>query len=324
MHNGGNMNYLNSKKKSLPFVSFSFTCIILSFFLLFADHVLAEQSGSSNETGATSKILTLYNELTSLSHGSSSDTPDWGSVWNTIKTAAKWQPDGDALTSDVLDGKTFYSGNSRTAKTGTMVARSLSDLSTIVSAGYYNATTLSSVDTDFIDDNIKQGINIFGVVGNYEGESVPGLPLTGQTTVYETGDDGTYQRGVANTFTDNGDGTVTDSRGLIWPKAWNGDAANGGAKFVSWEAAVQYCYNGTFFGSSDWRLPNIRELNSVVDKTKLSPATFSIFTNVASDVYWSSTSGGAQPISYAWYILMVQGAQEVMGKGMSNYGVCVQ
>jgi hypothetical protein len=94
---------------------------------------------------------------------------------------------------------------------------------------------------------------------------------TGQTTSYDTGDDGALERGVAwpvPRFTDNDDGTVTDNlTGLIWLKNANYLAAT-----KTWADALIACNtladDGTTLtdGSSagDWRLPNIKELHSLI------------------------------------------------------------
>lgn len=87
----------------------------IGFFKL--SNVLAEKVGDSPESGATSRIVALYNELTALGFGSDTDAPDWGTIWNRIKTAAKWQPSGNVSEEDVRDGKTFYSDD-RTQQTG--------------------------------------------------------------------------------------------------------------------------------------------------------------------------------------------------------------
>ena len=69
-----------------------------------------------------------------------------------------------------------------------------------------------------------------------------------------------------NDFQDNGDGTVTDnSTGLMWMQADSG-------KGMVWEDALGYCEQLEYAGYSDWRLPNAKELQSIVDYTR-SPAT---------------------------------------------------
>ena len=71
-----------------------------------------------------------------------------------------------------------------------------------------------------------------------------------------------------NNFTDNGDGTVTDAAtGLMWMKDDNGNG-------MAWEDALSYAENFEYGGYSDWRLPNAKELQSILDYTR-SPATSS-------------------------------------------------
>jgi len=59
-------------------------------------------------------------------------------------------------------------------------------------------------------------------------------------------------------FKDNGDGTVTDEKtGLMWQKGENAR--------MSWYDALKYCQDLKLAGYSDWRLPNIKELNTILD-----------------------------------------------------------
>ena len=61
---------------------------------------------------------------------------------------------------------------------------------------------------------------------------------------------------------DNGDGTVTDNRtGLIWQQGEPGA--------MTWNSALTYCEGLSLAGSTDWRLPNIKELESLVDETRI-------------------------------------------------------
>ena len=69
-----------------------------------------------------------------------------------------------------------------------------------------------------------------------------------------------------NNLADNGDGTITDnSTGLIWVQADNGDG-------VIWEDALVHAENLVCAGHDDWRLPNAKELQSILDYTR-SPST---------------------------------------------------
>ncbi len=69
-----------------------------------------------------------------------------------------------------------------------------------------------------------------------------------------------------NVFQDNGDGTVTDrATGLMWMRADSGSAMN-------WPDALQYAEDAGFAGHDDWRLPNAKELQFIVDYSR-SPDT---------------------------------------------------
>jgi len=144
------------------------------------------------------------------------------------------------------------------------------------------------------------------------------LPRTGQTTCYNedgvviacanTGQDGDKQAGVAwpsPRFTDNKDGTVTDTlTGLIWLKDANCTNVVGGidrsSGLLNWPSALTWSNNlangkcGLTDKSvaGDWRLPNINELRSLVDYSRHDPDLPSghPFSNVQSVWYWSSTT----------------------------------
>lgn len=69
-----------------------------------------------------------------------------------------------------------------------------------------------------------------------------------------------FGRSDRRRLTDNGDGTITDPiTGLMWQK---GENPRG-----SWMEAIQRCGEMRLGGHSDWRLPNIKELNSIVNRT---------------------------------------------------------
>lgn len=101
-----------------------------------------------------------------------------------------------------------------------------------------------------------------------------------------------------NNFTNNGDGTISDNAtGLMWMQ-------DDGGKGMNWQDALNYAENKDFAGYTDWRLPDTKELESIVDYTR-SPKTTSsaaidplfnctkIINEASKDdypFYWSSTT----------------------------------
>lgn len=83
-------------------------------------------------------------------------------------------------------------------------------------------------------------------------------------------------------YTNNANGTVTDNRtGLIWQQALQ-------PATYTHANAVTYCANLTLGGSSNWRLPEISELQSIYDPCS---TTFAdpVFTGSPSAIAWSNT-----------------------------------
>ncbi|MDQ1333920.1 MAG: hypothetical protein QG552_870, partial [Thermodesulfobacteriota bacterium] len=73
---------------------------------------------------------------------------------------------------------------------------------------------------------------------------------------------------TSNTFVDKGNGTVTDtSTGLMWQQDTARDD-QGNYDTMTWEEALAYCEGRTLGGHTDWRLPTIKELRSLVDYTR--------------------------------------------------------
>jgi hypothetical protein len=116
-----------------------------------------------------------------------------------------------------------------------------------------------------------------------------------------------------NDLTDSGDGTVTDrASGLMWARIDSGDAAfaneiantekqNG---TMNWEEALRFSENLEFAGHADWRLPNAKQLHSIIDYSRSPDTTGSaaidpVFasTEILNEAgepdfpfYWTSTS----------------------------------
>ena len=93
---------------------------------------------------------------------------------------------------------------------------------------------------------------------------------------------------VAADFTRN-NGVVVDNRtGLQWQDDYSDNG--GDIKSAKWTDAITYCEDLTLGGHSDWRLPNKKELLSIVDYEKHDPSIDTVFTHTNSNVYWSSTT----------------------------------
>jgi hypothetical protein len=152
------------------------------------------------------------------------------------------------------------------------------------------------------------------------------VPKTGQTTSYATGDDGDLEKGVAwpnPRFTDNGNGTVTDNlSGLIWLKNAN---CRGTRDWTTALNDANTLADGTCSltdGSSagSWRLPNIKELQSLVDFGRYNPVLPSghPFSGVQTGNYWSSTAVAGYT-SVAWYLNLYDGPVSGGGQSVSYF-----
>jgi hypothetical protein len=230
---------------------------------------------------------------------------------------------GDAVAGEIVSGKKAWVDGSEV--TGSMTDREGDNASTARAAaagvnyltgpaGYYDGddrvsatdAQIAALDGDIAAGNIKDTVQIFGVTGTYAGGGgTTGLPKTGQTTSYDTGnlDDGALQRGIARSYTDNGDGTITDNTtGLMWVKSGYADTdttpattytADTSWRKYTWADALSYCDRLDYAGYTDWRLPNIYELYSICLLEPTHGAPFidtTVFTNTNSSYYWSGTT----------------------------------
>ncbi len=170
---------------------------------------------------------------------------------------------------------------------------------------------------------------VIPLFGSQESQSPPApIPKTGQKISEKTGDDGDHQKGIAwpsPRFNDNNNGTVTDYlTGLIWLKKGNcaqfflGDSIGNNHRL--WEDAITaanslksgFCELADGSKAGDWRLPNLKELNSLIDFGRYNPA-LPLYCPLAgttfSGIYWSSTTRVAFPIT-AWSINFYNGQND--------------
>jgi len=190
--------------------------------------------------------------------------------------------------------------------------------------------------------NIKLGQTVFGVAGTLT------VPKSGQTTAYGPGSDGDIEAGSGLSYTDNGDGTITDNvTGLMWEKKDDSGGIHDKDNNYTWGmTSPPYTMNGTmvstflatlnagagFAGYTDWRIPNAKELQSIVNYeipypgptvdaafhkpgtcTGCMDVTAATCSCTASDVYWSSTTYRLNP-GFAWVVLFDNGDVYADGK----------
>ena len=250
----------------------------------------------------------------------------------------------DGIYNKIINNSTDVSEGAQSFTTPNLTASSFHSLKEI----YESIPTIDKRD-------IKNGTTYMGVSGNlYTATSDMGLPKTNQTTCWNpsdpsitiacsgTGQDGDYQKGaspsIGTRFTDNNDNTISDNvTMLMWKKCTEGlsgsTCATGSGIVTNWSNAIAICEADTTAGFTDWRMPNIRELISIIDYKQASVGTPAIdatyFPNTKTDTdYFSSTSfsvsGNTQN---AWTVYFLNGNVQGAGKdpnSIASYVRCVR
>ncbi|MCP4523819.1 MAG: DUF1566 domain-containing protein, partial [Candidatus Gracilibacteria bacterium] len=139
-----------------------------------------------------------------------------------------------------------------------------------------DAQTWSS--TEYVGKTMNSDTTIFGV--NFVDGRIKGYPKYDPRTKQAKEMYFRFVRGNTeygkNNFVDNGNNTITDkATGLVWMK-------NDSKKGLNWEQSLKYCEDLSLSNYSDWKLPNAKELQSIVDYTRSlqttnSPAINTIF-----------------------------------------------
>ncbi|MDG4550404.1 MAG: IPTL-CTERM sorting domain-containing protein [Candidatus Contendobacter sp.] len=119
------------------------------------------------------------------------------------------------------------------------------------------------------------------------------------------------------------DGTVIHIKtSLMWKRCaegqtWDGTTSSctGSASALTWQAALAAAKDSTFAGHSDWRLPNVKELQSIVESCGYNPAiNQTIFpATPATSNFWSASSYGPDP-ARAWSVPFNDGFYSVYDK----------
>ncbi|MBT4520561.1 MAG: DUF1566 domain-containing protein [Halieaceae bacterium] len=125
-------------------------------------------------------------------------------------------------------------------------------------------------------------------------------------------------------FTDHGNGTVThDTTGLMWAKCVQGasgsDCTTGSVSKHTWQQALDTAAASTLAAYADWRLPNMKELRSIVEEQcDATTINLAIFPNARSSHYWSA-SPYARFTGVAWFVDFYSGISFFTDHGSSKY-----
>lgn len=291
---------------------------------------------------------TCNTTLTNTQASLTTCTGDLGTCTTSLSTCQS----GTATPGDVLSGKTFSSSGG-VGQTGTMPNNGAVSLTpgtspVTVAAGSHNGAGTVAGDADLVAGNIKNGVDIFGVTGTVQ----PPPLRTGQTTTYGTGSDGAVQKGATRSFTDNGNGTITDNTtGLMWEKKSDDGGIHDKDNFYTWGmTSIPYTMNGTmvttflatlnggggFAGYTDWRIPNVNELQSLINYGAVSPSVYGALNSscaagctvdgvggpacscTVSSFYWSSTTFQDSP-GLAWDVYFGLGVVDWSTKSGNLY-----
>ena len=125
-------------------------------------------------------------------------------------------------------------------------------------------------------------------------KTIKRLPDTGQTTSYTTtpGEDADYNINPPF-FINNSNGTITDTiTGLMWQQVDGGE--------MTFDKATTYASNLVLGGYSDWRMPSILELNSLLNHDKNNPALNTVYFTATAAQYWWSGQKQVNDATKAW------------------------
>jgi hypothetical protein len=167
------------------------------------------------------------------------------------------------------------------------------------------------IDSQFLSSTLYRSTTMhgektaFGV--NFADGRIKGYGLTdprghGAKTFFVLYVRGNPQYGQ-NGFHDNGDGTVTDrATGLVWMQVDSGILKAGPAKDgrMTWQEALAWSQGLTFAGKSDWRLPNAKELQSIVDYTRCPDTTDSAAIDPVFQVSTIENEAGKKDYPFYW------------------------
>ena len=130
-------------------------------------------------------------------------------------------------------------------------------------------------------------------------------------------------------FIDNNDGTVTHKKtGLQWKKCAEGlsgaSCATGTAATYAWQAALNQAVTvnagAGFAGHTDWRVPNIKELMSIIEDQCSSPAVNEVlFPATPAASFWTSSPSMGLLNGFAWHINFADSLESIISMGTTYH-----
>lgn len=150
--------------------------------------------------------------------------------------------------------------------------------------------------TKYVGTTMGGNETMFGV--NFADGRIKGYPIVdrqrgGQKTFYILYVRGNPDYGI-NRFKDNGDGTIIDeATGLIWSKDDSG-------KGMDWPTALEYAEDFELAGQSDWRLPDAKELQSIIDYARSPDTTGSAAIDPVFNCTEITNEGGQKDFAHYW------------------------
>ncbi len=236
----------------------------------------AEQSGSSPESGATSKLKTAYDFLVSKGTNYGNTQPsDWtyssyGNYWNRILYSAAWEPDGTATEEDVIKDFTFYS-EGRILRVGSKTYPSMYSNQSLVDYDDGHASDYTGEESSWVN-------------------TATGVWKDTRTGLYWSSKLGNYSNGFSSPASGYCDFFTSDT---------NGDYGNSGTDpdcgdSINLCADLNLSSGGT--SNTDWYLPSQKELmQAQIDGVRNSGAS-------SDQWFWSSTQGDSSD-SKAWFVV---------------------
>ncbi|MFN8575168.1 MAG: DUF1566 domain-containing protein, partial [Gemmatimonadaceae bacterium] len=309
-------------------------------------------------TTCSGNLTTCTGNLSTCTGSLSTCNANLGSCTGSLATVNA----GTATAGNVLSGKTFSSaagiGLTGTMPNNGAVSITPGTAAQAIAAGYHNGSGSVAGDPDLVSTNIVAGVAIFGVSGTvYRSQ-----PLrTGQTQCDQgagtlgvcpgspLGQDGTTLKGQPRAYGTNGYSIFDASTGLEWEKLNSTpNSIHFYGNLLTWTNAFKKiqvlngdvagcialnnpdpCCSGPGMGSctpymfsTDWRLPNVNELHTLVDYGRTNPAIDPIFSSPCPSgctlpssscscetnaPHWSSTSAQSPNATAAYYVLFSGG-----------------